>query len=159
MTNMSTPQTPPPAPPSRLVIGIDPGVNTGLATWDPQAKRLVRVESMPIHVAMAEVKAAHESGPIRVRYEDARQRRTWFGKLDAKAERYGAGVREGVGSVKRDAAIWEAYLRDLGVDFEAVKPAVGATKWPADHFQRVTGWTKRTNEHGRDAALLVLGAR
>jgi len=31
------------------------------------------------------------------------------------------------------------------------------TKLTADQFKRITGWHGRTNEHGRDAAMLVFG--
>ena len=31
------------------------------------------------------------------------------------------------------------------------------TKLSAEQFRRITGWTEQTNEHGRDAAMLVFG--
>lgn len=64
---------------------------------------------------------------------------------------------QGVGSVKRDASIWEDYLKDLGVSFEMVAPKRNVTKLKQETFKRYTGWDKRTNEHGRDAAMLVFG--
>jgi hypothetical protein len=36
-----------------------------------------------------------------------------------------------------------------------VHPAANATKKKAKDFIRMTGWTGRTNEHARDAAMLV----
>ncbi len=142
---------------TQLRIGIDPGVNTGFGTWDRKEKRLIAVCSLPIHKAMHEVKCIAESGLLfDVVVEDARQR-TWFSGADARAERSGAGIREGVGSVKRDASIWEDYLIDLGVKFTMRAPAKGGTKWSADYFRRVTGWEGRTNHNARDAAVLVFG--
>ena len=35
---------------------------------------------------------------------------------------------QGVGSVKRDATIWEDYLTELGVEFEMVAPKRNITK-------------------------------
>ena len=64
---------------------------------------------------------------------------------------------QGVGSVKRDASIWEDYLTDLGIEFEMVAPKRNVTKLSQDRFKAMTGWKNRTNEHGRDAAMLVFG--
>ena len=44
-----------------------------------------------------------------------------------------------------------------GIDFEAVPPKNNKTKMTAEAFERMTGWKGRTNEHGRDAAMLVYG--
>ena len=64
---------------------------------------------------------------------------------------------QGVGSAKRDASIWEDYLTDLGVEFEMVAPKRNITKLSQERFKVITGWQNRTNEHGRDAAMLVFG--
>ena len=139
------------------VIGLDPGVNTGYAVWDRKQGRFLRVESMPIHEAMDAVRATHAAGLLHsVDFEDARLR-TWFGKADAREARSGAGIREGVGSVKRDCGIWAEFLTALGVTFRPRKPTAGSTKWTAEQFAKVAKWPHRTNVHGRDAALLILG--
>ena len=64
---------------------------------------------------------------------------------------------QGVGSVKRDATIWEDFLKDLGVKFEMVAPKRNVTKLTQETFKRYTGWSSKTNEHGRDAAMLIYG--
>lgn len=64
---------------------------------------------------------------------------------------------QGVGSVKRDAAIWDDYLAGLGADYEMVEPKRNVTKLTQDGFKNITGYGKRTNEHERDAAMLVYG--
>ena len=65
------------------------------------------------------------------------------------------GKLMGAGAAKRDAKIWEEFLADNGINYEAHKPQAGTTKWSADYFTRITGYTGRTSEHARDAALLV----
>lgn len=140
---------------TRYRIGIDPGVATGYACWDRTDKRLVTVEAMRIDEAMAEVLSTHRAGVLHgVTFEDARLRK-WYGAADARQARSGAGIREGVGSVKRDSGIWSDFLTAHGIPFQAVKPAAGSTKWDAATFARLTGWTAQTNNHGRDAALLI----
>ena len=64
---------------------------------------------------------------------------------------------QGVGSVKRDASIWEAFLKDLGIEYEMVAPKRNVTKLTQERFKAITGWGKRTNEHSRDAAMLIYG--
>lgn len=140
-----------------IIVGIDPGVNTGFACWNRDLRRLVEVETLKIHAAMFRVRELRDAGLLlRVEFEDARQRR-WYGDADERQERSGAAVREGVGSVKRDSTIWEHFLADLGVEFKARPPIAGATKWSDDYFKRLTKWTGRTSKHARDAAALVYG--
>lgn len=141
-----------------LIIGIDPGVHTGFAVWRITTRQLTVVTSVAIHEAMNIVQGRHADGRLHsVVFEDARQRTGSFGLMDLKQAKFGAAVREGVGSVKRDCTIWHDYLTALGVKFEARKPSAGTTKWDAATFAKVTKWTGRTNEHGRDAAILIYG--
>ncbi len=39
--------------------------------------------------------------------------------------------------------------------FEMVHPIKGATKLKANFFKKITGITERTNEHSRDAFMLI----
>jgi hypothetical protein len=137
-------------------IGIDTGVNTGWCVWYKPKKFIRQLMTLSIHKAMKELEAWQRVAPgqIFVRLEDARLR-TWIPKQkNEKAER---GRREGAGSVKRDAQIWEDFLKDLGIAFELVAPKNNKTKVTADYFRKLTGYTERTNEHERDAAMLVFG--
>lgn len=137
-------------------IGIDTGVTTGFCIWNSGGKFLRYLGSMPIHRAMKEVEEWNRfvPGQIFIRIEDARKRKWIPPQKNEKAER---GRREGAGSVKRDAQIWEAFLKDLGVAYELVAPNNNKTKVTADYFRKLTGYTERTNEHERDAAMLVFG--
>lgn len=135
-----------------ICIGIDPGKNTGYAEWDRHGKLLLACEAIAIHEAMARVKQHHESGLLHlVAFEDARLR-TWLGSKGREA-------LQGAGSIKRDCTIWADFLAALGAPYVNLKPASGATKWTAERFAKFTGWQGRTNEHGRDAAVLVLGRK
>jgi len=135
-----------------IIVGIDPGVNTGYAELSTAFGKLVAVESLLIHQAMDRVRRLHlELGLRMVVYEDARLRR-WYGAKGAEA-------LQGAGSIKRDSTIWADFLTDLGCPTLAIKPQAGATKWDAATFARITGWTHRTNEHGRDAGCLIWGRK
>lgn len=127
-----------------IIVGIDPGTETGYAEWHVLEQRLLACESMLIHRAMQRVLTLK---PAFVIFEDARQRQ-WFGNA-------GRAQLQGAGSIKRDSTIWQDFLTDHALPYVAHRPMVGGTKMPALSFQRLTKWTERTNEHARDAAMLV----
>lgn len=135
-----------------LYIGIDTGVNTGLAVWDSLKRKLVELTTVKIHKAMERVAQLSVSDDIAVYFEDARQRK-WIPQDPTYARM--KGRLQGAGSVKRDATIWEDFLKDLGVEYHAIAPKNNATKMNADFFAKVTGWQGKTSEHARDAAMLV----
>lgn len=141
-----------------IVVGLDPGVTTGFAVWLPQTATLREVTSLPIHRAMVEVRALHElakdkGGTLLVIFEDARTLK-FPGGRNAKKE---GKVLQGVGSVKRDCGIWEDFCEDYGIPYQAKRWMRGTTKWTAEYFKRLTGWAAQTNEHARDAGVLVFG--
>lgn len=136
----------------RYAVGIDPGTKTGIAFWDCGKKKFISVETVKIHIAMEKLgKLFHivGTGGLIVRFEDARLR-TWFGEA-------GPEQLQGAGSIKRDCTIWEDVLISLGIIYEKVPPKRNKTKVKQEWFKQVSGWEEPTNEHGRDAAMLVLG--
>lgn len=149
-----------------LFIGIDPGVDTGVAIWDKPNKKICHVRTCKIHKAIFSVKWLSEEGflvdvgrkvaknRIVVRMEDSRLRK-WIPQ--SKNEKANRGRNQGAGSIKRDCQIWEDLLEELKIDLDLVAPAAGRTKWSADYFKQLTGWTGITSNHGRDAAALVYG--
>jgi hypothetical protein len=136
-------------------IGIDAGSHTGFAVWN--GKEFMKVDTLPIHRALEETKSLvkyYGTENVTVVFEDAR-RRTYLPRERNMSEYRGKLM--GAGSVKRDCSIWEDFCTDYGIAFIPVPPQAGLTKWPAERFTKITGWTGRTSEHSRDAALLVYG--
>jgi len=142
-----------------IVIGLDPGTTTGLAVWDTIERKLRVVKSCGIVTAMDDVAMWRDHGDrsALVIFEDARTLRVTGGRMEEEQKKYGAAVREGVGSIKRDCAIWEEFLEVLGLPYQCKKWTRGTTKWDADYFKRITGWEAKTNSHARDAAVIVFG--
>ncbi|HFF5472908.1 TPA: hypothetical protein ACGDUS_003903, partial [Acinetobacter baumannii] len=133
---------------SKVLIGVDTGVHTGFAVAIDQGKggELQDVGSLTITQAMSKVLElvdVHGKANIMLYIEDARLR-TWFGNADARQARSGAGVREGIGSVKRDAQIWEDWCKEQGLKYKMIHPAANKTKTDAKYFSKLTGWAKRT---------------
>jgi hypothetical protein len=135
-----------------ILIGIDPGVNTGLAAYNTKEGTLTKVCSMGIVQAMEFVYGQSIRYPfadVKVRIEDARKR-VWFGNA-------GREKLQGAGSVKRDCSVWEEFCTYHRLAFEMVAPKANKTKLDADKFRKLTKWKERTNQHARDAAMLVFG--
>lgn len=132
-----------------IYIGIDPGVNTGVAVWNSDTKKFYAIESMSILDAMYIVNDQHCGCKVTVIIEDARQRK-WFGKS-------GKERLQGAGSIKRDCQIWEDFLKANEILHYWVAPKNNKTKMDATTFKNMTKYFGRTNEHGRDAATLVFG--
>lgn len=132
--------------PSPYIVGVDPGKHTGLVAV--QDGKLVRAATVGAHQAWAMcLMWAADPGISLIVLEDARLR----GGSKAAAQ--------GAGSVKRDCTLWLEWAAMHAVPIRSVRPDPRATKWPADRFARLTGWTGRTSSHARDAALLVWGLR
>jgi hypothetical protein len=143
-----------------IIVGIDPGTETGFATWDPIGWKLGIVTSVPIHRALesvADLNATHAPGSLLVMFEDCRMLRMRGGRMEREEQKYGSAIQQGVGSVKRDCSIWEDFLRDKGIAYRAKMPTRESLKWNAEKFERITGWPHRTNNHARDAAVVVFG--
>ena len=141
---------------TKYYIGIDPGVHTGVATWDAAGRKFERVETLGIVTAMVEIAefARYHCSTPTIIIEDARQRK-WIPQEKSVSQFKGRAM--GAGSVRRDCAIWEEYAKYYGFPLQMLPPRKGLTKWSAEQFELVSGWTGRTSDHARDAAMLVFG--
>lgn len=135
----------------RLLIGIDPGVQTGFAVWNLDDQRFVMIRSLTILEAIQGVTALNDGEEIEVWVEDARLRK-YFG-------RSGRERLQGAGSIKRDCKIWEDFLERAGIKYKMIPPKANKTKLNAASFKKWTMYQGQTNEHGRDAAMLVYGVK
>lgn len=138
-----------------VIVGIDPGSHTGVAVWDTAARAFLDIRCSGIVDAMEYLRQFQETRQIGlVVFEDARQRK-WIPREKDLKEFKGRAM--GAGSVKRDCTIWEEWCKHHGIEFVKTPPRPGMTKLSDTYFQGITGYDRRTNEHGRDAAMLVFG--
>ncbi len=131
-----------------IIIGIDTGVNTGFATFNTETKESECL-CLLIHEALEKVNSLQRKGEkLFVCVEDARKRKWVQG---------GREKLQGVGSVKRDAKIWEDFLTQKKIPFRMIAPKNNRTKLTKETFQSYTGYKGKTNEHSRDAYMLIYG--
>ena len=130
-----------------IIIGIDTGTKTGLAAWDTEKRCFDMITTTTIDKAFLIVLDYKSKGEIFVRFEDPRH-------IGGRRER-----AHGAGSVKRDAAIWETFLKNNKIKCEAVRAGSTRTKIKEEFFKALTGWTEKTSEHARDAAMMVFMLR
>lgn len=143
-----------------VVIGVDTGTNTGIAIWCQERKLITHFETTLIYKALSMVELLKDEIAL-VRVEDARKSFK-LTKYTTKADK---AKSQGVGSVKRDAAIWQETLTYLGIPFELVAPTRGstykATKAKPERmhtfhklFPKIPRFTTVGDDHIRDAVHL-----
>jgi len=135
-------------------IGIDPGVNTGVAIM--MDGRLIEVKSCT--AVEAEVRICTLYSMMRgldktfhVYVEDTR-------KLRLPKALQSKGRERGAGSVGRDMGRWSEFLTYHSIPHTMCGLVPKEYRVMTDEqFRKKTGWDKRTNEHSRCAAGLILG--
>ena len=138
-----------------IVVGIDPGMNTGIAVWNTTTRQFDDIITVGIVAAMDYLnELSFHRGIGLVVFEDARQRK-WIPRERDIAQMKGRAM--GAGSVKRDCAIWQEWCERRNIQFIATRPRTGMTKLTDAYFRGLSGYDRRTNNHGRDAAMLVIG--
>lgn len=134
-----------------ILFGIDCGVTTGVGVWDARHKEVLDIKTGTLPEMYGYIRRFAETfnDDFVLRIEDARKRK-WFGNnSNSKIQ--------GAGSIKRDSQLWEQICEYEGWKYQLIHPIKGATKLKHEQFCRITKWDGRTNEHGRDATMLVYG--
>ncbi len=130
------------------LIGIDPGVNTGVARYESGVlTELLTIEPHTIERMLAQYR------PARVVFEDSRlQSHTW---TRAKTSAATAKMARNVGQIDAWCTLITALCADLGIPAHGISPAGKGAKLNAQAFAARTGWAGRSNEHERDAAMVA----
>jgi len=136
----------------RYIIGIDCGVKNGFAVYDSKERCIIELTTYKMYEVLFKLQSMiGKEDSVHVRIENPN---TWidYKHLSVKAV---SARKQGAGSVKRSYQVIEEFLIDKGVSFDAVSLRSCMKKVNAETFQRVTGIKQRTNEHERDACMLV----
>ncbi len=141
---------------NRTYIGIDPGVKTGYALWRDDTLHVSTTTFWAMAGTLEQFANIHEPETVTVVIEDPNLNRpVWFNGKGANNHATALKVAQSVGSNKRDAQLLIELAESLGFDVCRIRPT--KQKWNRQTFERITGYTSRTSEHGRDAARLIVG--
>lgn len=132
------------------VIGIDPGVNTGMAVYeDGELVLLNTVEPHEIPWLLYQA----QKNPLFVAFEDSRlQSHVW---LPSQSKGVAANIARKVGMVDAWCYLIERVCEDYNIAYMRVSPKAKGIKVDAELFKKVTRWDKRSNQHERDAAMVA----
>lgn len=130
------------------VLGIDPGKNTGMALLNIKTEVLEQLWTDNFWGAIAYAKAnAHHLHSCVVEVPDTKH--VWQSSKGNTAALQRTAVH--VGGVIREAEILSQGIELLGIKLIITPPRGKVDK---EQFARLTGWTRQSNEHTRDAGLL-----
>lgn len=135
-----------------LILGLDPGANTGVATFINGALTNLRTVD-PAEIA----NAIRLANPQRVIFEDSRlQSHTW---TQAKTRAAALKMARNVGEIDAWCKLIVSVCADLGVACHGISPKGKGAKLDAQQFEAVTGWCGKSNQHERDAAMCAFQYR
>lgn len=133
-----------------LYIGVDCGVDTGIAIWNRVKGEFVSIETCTITKAIFSVKEIVDQAVTVLPVLIVEDPSVWFSRVGDNKRLQGAG------SIKRDFGIWKQLCIELSLEMIAVPVHKRRnTKLTPEAFKSLTGWQHRTSNHARDAALLV----
>lgn len=134
----------------KITIGIDPGRINGYA--EAINGKIVYVSSFKTWELFVRISTLYVNQlyDITVYIEDPTTWKPFFKGKDQSHKLKGAGS-----VTARFKAIIE-YLEDNNIKIVRVPIQGTAKKVNAEMFMKLTGYAERTNEHGRDAAMLIL---
>lgn len=129
-----------------MIIGIDPGKVSGIAIANDSGKLEFIFDGGFWDV----IRALEQNPTASVVVELPTTKHVWHGSAKTKGAIQRTGVN--VGSCLREAELIVEYLVINNYKHETRKPQ---GKKNAEYFKRITGWSGKTNQHMRDAALLI----
>jgi predicted RNase H-like nuclease (RuvC/YqgF family) len=133
------------------VIGIDPGVNMGIAVY--YKGRLLELETWTVLHTIQFINDELDDKKLIV-IEDSRLQSYMF--TGAKDNRLSALKQaRNLGSVDGICTIIEAICATKNIDLICISPKQKGKKLTAKEFEQKTGWTKSSNQHERDAACVA----
>lgn len=147
-------------------LGVDPGLNTGVALWDARGSRFLYVRAVSFWDATELIYSEYVRlksfcpGDMQVVIENPKAISTMYAKHDEYQGRVRTKIAQSVGSNKRDAELLMEFCERKSIPYQAVMPSKGTgSKEKASVFKRLTKFEGSTNQHGRDAGMLVFGMR
>ena len=141
--------------PPVLVVGIDPGLETGWATYDVLYNEITEAVTTTFWGVWAKADLMNVEQVLFVVEDPARNRPVFDHNVAGVAAR--EKIAQNVGGNKREARLLIEGLHLRGFCVVEVRPST--QKWSSNMFRGITGYDKRVSQHVRDAARLAWGVR
>jgi hypothetical protein len=154
-----------------IFVGIDGGQNTGFAVWNRTRTRFEHITTYSFWECIEELQSLKEfcekeKHSLTVVVEDVSANKTTFKRkrLNKWAEDKGIELNEritnkisrNVGSVMRETDLLIEWIERAGIKLIKSKPNKNSmTKLSADTYKNMTKEQRETNQHERDASMLV----
>ncbi len=130
------------------ILGIDPGVNTGVAIF--KAGSLHALLTIEPHMLPALIDM-HKPG--RVVFEDSRlQTHVWTRGRTMAAN---CKMARNVGEIDAWCRLITAVCGELKIAAHGISPEQKGAKLNSMQFRQQTGWEGKSNQHERDAAMVA----
>ena len=130
------------------ILGIDPGANTGVAHI--VGGELIKLQTIAPHEIE---RTLREAAPDRVVFEDSRlQSHVWTTSTSKAAA---SKMARNLGEIDAWCKLIVAVCERLDIPSHGISPLGKGHKMSADQFERITGWTGRSNQHERDGAMVA----
>jgi len=139
-----------------IYIGIDPDIEaSGIACWDTETLEFDYIKNMSFWEIIEEFDLWNVRITVIIEAGWLISKSNWHGKA-YQSKSVGEKIAKNVGSNHQIGILIAEYCEKYGMAYELKKP-LGKVK--SDYFKKITGYTKRTNQDQRDAAMLVYGLK
>ena len=141
---------------SPRVVGLDPGTSFGIAHYC--GGRLIALHTLRPHDAITHIRCLGAQDLVII--EDSRLQSASFRNAtkDSKAVAFSKG--RSVGRVDMLCQMVEWVCEEGAIPLISLSPKdKGAKLAGKEEFRRVTGWEGKSNQHGRDAAMVAFRFR
>lgn len=138
-----------------VVIGVDPGLKTGVAFWDIGRQQFTMITSgawWDIYDLLRSQDPCRASMVI----EDSSANNFIYSRHGRDVTRR---ISRNVGMNQAYARLLIDGLRRIGFVVQTIVPHRHRRKLDATTFSRIVQWHGSTDQHGRDAAMLVFGVK
>lgn len=134
----------------RIVIGVDPGQHTGIATYhDGKLTILKTIKPHQMRDAIV--------GADMVVFEDSRLTSFMFNTVNSRPA--ALKMARNVGQIDAWCSLIDAICEEAGIKAYGISPKQKGAKLNAEQFESVTGWMQGSNQHVRDAAMCAFPYR
>ena len=127
-------------------MGIDPSASTGIAIYHDG--KLASLHTVEPHQLESIISTAG-----RVVYEDSRLISHMF--TTVKSRPAALKMARNVGEIDAWCKLIVAICDRKGIPANGISPKHKGAKLDAAQFKAATGWTERSNQHERDAAMVA----